>query len=127
MKERTFRITTLDGVKGAFRAAYALMLTLPFSGGYELVIRELKSKRSQSQNRRYHAMLRDISDGVWLDGKQYSQEVWAEYFKIKFIGGTDLPGGGRIGISTTLLSIQEFGDYMTQIEAWSAEQGLPLV
>lgn len=96
-------------------------------GGYELVIRPLKSKRSIEQNKRYHALLRDLSAVAWLDGRQYGPEAWAEYFKQTFIGWDDLPGGGKRGISTTTLSVAEFGDYMTRIEAWAAEQGWPLM
>lgn len=126
MKDRVFRITTIDGIKVAFKAAYALMLTLPFKGGYELVIRELKSKRSQSQNKRYWAILREIAAGLWMDGRQYSDTVWHEYFARQFIGCIDLPGGGQSSISTTTLSIAEFGDYMTQVEQFAAANGVPL-
>lgn len=127
MRERVFRITTIDGIKTAFKSAYSLVLGLPFNGGYEVVIRELKSKRSQSQNKRYWAMLREIAYCVWLDGKQYSDVVWHEYFARKFIGCIDLPGGGQSSISTTTLSVSEFGDYMTQIEQWAAELGYPIL
>lgn len=126
MRERVFRITTIDGIKTAFKAAYSLVLGLPFNGGYEVVIRELKSKRSQSQNRLYWALLRQISAVVWIDGKQYSDVVWHEYFARMFIGSSDLPSGGKVAISTTTLSIEEFGNYITQIEQWAAELGYPL-
>ncbi|WKN20836.1 recombination protein NinB [Azotobacter vinelandii] len=127
--ERTFRIQGASGIRPAFIAAWNLIqgLMRDAGTGYELVLRPLKSKRSVDQNRRYHAMLRDLAAIAWLDGRQYSKEAWHEWAKQEFIGWEDLPGGGRKGISTTKLSIEEFGDYMTRVEQWAAEQGWPLM
>ncbi|EPV8688287.1 recombination protein NinB [Pseudomonas aeruginosa] len=129
MADRTFRIQGAAGIRPAFVAAWNLIqgLMKEAQGGYELVLRPLKSKRSIEQNKRYHALLRDLSAVAWLDGRQYGPEAWAEYFKQTFIGWDDLPGGGKRGISTTTLSVAEFGDYMTRIEAWAAENGWPLL
>lgn len=45
-----------------------------------------KSSRNIEQNKRLHAMLQDIADTVWHDARQYSMEVWKEFFKQKFLG-----------------------------------------
>ena len=95
--------------------------------GYELVLRPLKSKRSIDQNKRYWKLLMELADIAWIDGRQYSKEAWHEHLRREFIGCEDLPGGGVIGISTTTLSVQEFGDYMIRIEAWAAGEGWPLM
>lgn len=128
MSDRTFRIQGAAGIRPAFLAAWNLVqgLMRDAQGGYELVLRPLKSKRSIEQNKRYHALLRDLSAVAWLDGRQYGPEAWAEYFKQTFIGWDDLPGGGKRGISTTTLSVAEFCDYMTRIEVWAAENGFPI-
>jgi hypothetical protein len=126
--ERKFRIQGAAGIRPAFIAAWNLVQQLMREdGGYELVLRPLKSKRSIEQNKRYHALLRDLSAVAWLDGRQYGPDAWAEYFKQTLIGWDDLPGGGRRGLSTTTLSVQDFGDYMTKIELWAAENGWPLM
>lgn len=128
MSERRFRIQGAAGLKMAFRSAYDLCQQLMGEGtAYELVLRPMKSKRSIEQNKRYHAMLRDLADVAWIDGRQYSPDAWAEYFKQAFIGWDDLPGGGKRGISTTKLSVEEFANYMTQIEVWAAESGFPIM
>lgn len=128
MSERTFRIQSPEGLRQAFVAAWALAGELVKSGdGYEIVLRKLKSKRTIDQNRRYWAMLREVAAVAWIDGRQYSDQVWHEHFKREFIGCEDLPGGGKLGISSTKLSIQEMGDYMTKIEAWAASQGWPVM
>ncbi|EMI4495022.1 recombination protein NinB [Pseudomonas aeruginosa] len=128
MADRTFRIQGAAGIRPAFVAAWNLIQALmrDAQGGYELVLRPLKSKRSIEQNKRYHALLRDLSAVAWLDGRQYGPEAWAEYFKQTFIGWDDLPGGGKRGISTTTLSVAEFSQYMLQIEVWCSENGFPV-
>jgi len=95
--------------------------------GYELVLRPIKSKRSMEQNKRYWKLLAELQEVAYLDGRQYGKDAWHEYLRREFIGCIDLPGGGVIGMSTTTLSIDEFTDYMTRIEAWAAQQGWPLM
>jgi hypothetical protein len=72
--------------------------------------------------RLYWALLRDISDQAWVDGKQYSSEAWHAYFAGQYIGREETPGGGSIAISTTTLSVNEFADYVTRIQAYAATE-----
>jgi len=133
MAERTFRIQGAAGINPAFKAAHALIqgLMREAATGYELVLRPLKSKRSIDQNRRYWALLRELSAVAWIDGRQFSDQVWHEYFRKALIGCDEIhmPDGTTElrGISTTTLSVEQFGDYMTRIEQWAAEQGWPLM
>jgi hypothetical protein len=87
-----------------------------------VTVAEHKSKRSGEQNKRYWAVLNEIAEQAWVAGKQFSSDAWHEYMKRKFIGAEDLPGGGQIGISTTALSVAEFSDYTTKIEAYAATE-----
>ena len=132
--ERKFRIQSKAGIDIALKNAGNVLTGLVDSNGskdgYELVIRNYKSKRSHEQNKRYFAMLRLISTNVWVDGRTYSQEVWHEQYKRWFIGCEDivlLTGTETRGISTTTLSVDEFNAYMAQIEQWCAEQGYPIM
>ena len=81
-----------------------------------------KTKRSIEQNRRYWLILGEIAENGWIDGKRFSTESWAEYFKGKFIGFEETPDGRQIGISTTTLDVAAFADYMTRIEAYAAQE-----
>lgn len=81
-----------------------------------------KAQRSPDQNKRYWALLNEISADAWLDGSQFSAQAWHAYFAIKFIGCEDLPGGGTVAISTTALDVAEFAAYMTRIEVYAAEE-----
>ncbi|MFU4302076.1 recombination protein NinB [Pseudomonas aeruginosa] len=133
MADRTFRIQGSAGIRPAFVAAWNLIqgLMKEAHGGYELVLRPLKSKRSIEQNKRYWSLLRELAAVAWVDNRQFDDQVWHEQFKRWFIGCEDvkLPDGSTElrGISTTKLSVDEFGTYMTRIEAWAAEQGWPLM
>ena len=127
MNERrwTFSIATR---RQAFVAAYRVSEQLMrYAGEWELVLRKKNAKRTKEQNNRYWAMLFEVSAVVWLDGKRYSDECWHEYFKRTFIGCEELPGGGLVGISTTTLTVEQFANYMTQIEHWCAENGYPVM
>lgn len=132
MSERRFRIQGAAGLKMAFRSAYDLCQQLMGEGNaYELVLRPMKSKRSIEQNKRYWLLLREIAATAWLNGRQFSDETWHEFFKRTFIGCDEIamPDGSTElrGISTTKLKVDEFGDYMLQIEQWAAEQGFPVM
>lgn len=87
-----------------------------------VTVQEHKTKRSTDQNKRYWAILNEIAANTWLDGRQFSADAWHEFFKGKFIGYEETPDGRQIGISTTTLSVADFGDYMTRIEAYAADE-----
>jgi hypothetical protein len=96
---------------------------------YELVLREHRKARSTEQNKRYWAILGEIAQTP-VQGQRFAAESWHEYFKGRFIGKEEvkLPNGDIYNrpISTTTLDVIEFGDYMTQIEAWAAGHGILL-
>jgi len=83
-------------------------------------------QRSTIQNRRYWALLREISEGARPNDKQYGSDTWHEFFKAKYIGTEEieLPDRRRIErpISTTALSVSEFAEYMTRVEAYAATE-----
>ena len=79
-----------------------------------------RTQRSIQANRRYWAILRCISETGWIHGQQFGQDAWHEFYKRKFIGCLDLPGGQVVGISSAKLSIEDFTAYMAQVEAHAA-------
>lgn len=91
----------------------------------EVCIRPYNSKRSVEQNRRLWFLYREISEKVFIDGKRFSQDVWHEFLKRKFIGCIEMPNGQLMGISTTKLSVQEMSEYQEKIISWaSMEHGV---
>jgi hypothetical protein len=92
-----------------------------------VLVTEHKSKRNTQQNRLYWALLREISEQAWIDGKQFSSEAWHAFFASKFIGWQDAPGGIKTPISTTTLDVHAFAEYVTQIQAYAGtELGIEL-
>lgn len=92
---------------------------------------EYKAKRTIDQNKRLHVILDAIAAQTWISGKQYSAEAWKEYYRKTFIGTEEieLPDGTlqERGLSTTILSVSEFTDFMTKIEAHAiGELGIDL-
>lgn len=85
-------------------------------------------RRSNEQNRRYWAILNEISDQFKPSGATYSPETWHKYFKIRFLGADDikLPNGKVITEpkSSASLHVDEMNDYMTKIEVFAAEHGV---
>lgn len=89
-------------------------------------ITENKTKRSIEQNKRLHALLQDISEQAWINGRQFDVDTWREHFNQTYIGVDDvvMPNGTtrRRGISSTTLDVQEFGAYMEKITAYAATE-----
>lgn len=85
-----------------------------------VTVAEHKAKRNVEQNKRLHAMLSEIAEQAWVQGRQFDAETWKEHYRRKLIGTEeiDLPDGTRTerGISTTTLNVHEFADFMTKIE-----------
>lgn len=89
-------------------------------------VKEYGRKRSVEQNNRYWAILTDIAEQVKPD-REYSPETWHEYFKAKFIGKDTMIIDGEpvlVQKTTTNLRVLEFGDYMTQVEAWAVDHNV---
>lgn len=87
-----------------------------------VVVSEHKEKRSSVQNNRYWALLAEISDQAFVNGKKYSNEIWHEHFARMFIGCEELPTGDLKAISTTTLNVEDFGRYMEKLEAYAARE-----
>lgn len=117
----------------------AMVDSLPLDGTQEVVIRPYVRKRREIANNLYWVRLQEISDQAWLEGRQYSPEIWAEFLKAKYLpieyeqGITldgyekyaHLPDGSITMIgSTTKLTTKGFADYLTQVESFGAELGV---
>ena len=87
-----------------------------------VTVTEHKSKRTLEQNARYWALLNDIAANSWIEGRQFSSEAFHEFFKRRFIGCEDTPGGGTVGISTRTLNVGDFADYMMKVEQYATDE-----
>lgn len=89
-----------------------------------------RETRSTEANRRYWAIVAEVSEKLKPHGIAYGTKHWHAWFKSRFIGCEDikLPNGATLTqpLSSHDLEPPEFSDYMTAVEAWAAEQGVYL-
>jgi hypothetical protein len=128
--------------------AKAAIDNLPLEPQMEVVIRPVTKARSLDANAAMWAgPLKDIAEQAWVEGRQYSAEVWHEYCKRKYLPDETVmfseelakhvkapdiyrkwaidPGGNRVLIgSTTQLTPFGFSEYLTQVEAYGASMGV---
>lgn len=131
MKERTFRIYSNE-IKLPFQSAYRIAQELVDAGKkIEIVLRDLKSKRTIDQNKRLWKLYEQVELNVYVENRRFSSEVWHEHFKGLFIGfeEIEMPDGKIVKqpISSTKLNIEEMTEFQTKIECWCAEQGYPVM
>ena len=106
----------------------------------EIVVREEQKKRKLDQNALMWAgPLRDIAEQAFSEERQYSAEVWAEFFKRELLPEDydpelcmegyqkwDIdPGGQRVLVgSTKQLTVKGFAQYLEQIYVFGAHRGV---
>ena len=87
-----------------------------------------EEKRTDAQNRRLWAMLRDISQQVVWYGEKMGAESWKHVFSASVEKQRAVPGidGGFVvmGVSTRNKSKQWFSDMFAVMEAFGAERGV---
>ena len=111
---------------------------------YVANVTEKKQSRSTIQNNLMWAVLSEISNQLEVSGKKFSADAWHEYFKQEYLpDGTEsnidelvknhetykkweyLPNGKRrLKGSTTDLTTKGFSEYMEQIYAFAASDGV---
>ena len=87
-----------------------------------VTVSEHKAKRNTAQNARYWVLLTHIAETAWVGGKRYSSLVWHDHLKGKFLGYEEAPDGSRVPMSSQNLSVSEFADYMTRVEAYALDE-----
>jgi hypothetical protein len=90
-----------------------------------VIVTAEERKRNELQNRFYFgAVLRDISEQAWVDGRQYDKDAWHEHLARKYgvLEDVELPGGEIITRrkSTTQMSVAEFSTYVNAVQAYAA-------
>lgn len=113
--------------------------------GIEVVLRAPVKVRKLDQNAKYWSgPLKDISEQAWVDGRQFSKEVWHEYFKdlylpteldkniVKLVKNPDSYKKWSAGIdgrsvlvgSTTDLTVFGFSQFLEHVYAFGAGLGV---
>lgn len=92
-----------------------------------VIITSEEKKRNSEQNRfLWGCVYRDISEQAWVNGKQFDKDTWHEFMARKFGVCEDvtLPDGEVVvrRKSTTQMSVGEFSEYITQVQAYAARE-----
>lgn len=106
----------------------------------EIVVREQVKQRGHDANALMWAgPLKDIAEQAWLEGRQYSAEVWHHYFKVQFLPeqyDAELclegyvkwqfdPAGERVLVgSTKQLTVKGMSQHIEQVHAFGAHLGV---
>lgn len=122
--------------------ARAMVDNLPIDPAHpiEVMAREQQRARSIDANAAMWAgPLRDIAEQAWVQGRQYTAEVWHEHFKREYLPDEYdddmckagyrkwdyLPNGERVLVgSTTQLTVRGFALYLQTVEAFGASLGV---
>jgi hypothetical protein len=135
---RTFTITDLTRLDRVMTAVKQVIRDALVGG--PVVIECRRQSRSLEQNSKIHAMLRDISRTVEIDGKHWSQDVWKALAMDSFEQELRSMGEGlrhpsrvvisldgeravTIRASTTDLLKAEAGDFITYLYKLGTEYG----
>lgn len=93
-----------------------------------ITFQRLEEKRRDVQNRRYWAIMHQVSEQLRVNNENMSVDTWHEWAKRRFIGVREivLPDGeiAILGMTSTELSVQDFSDYMQMVEAWAVDHGV---
>lgn len=137
----TRKIILLDDARR--RLAVAMIENAP--PGIEVLAREPAKARKLDQNALMWAgPLREVAEQAWVDGRQFSAEVWHRFFKGEYLPETTdpelarlvkdpdnwrkwdyLPAGERVLVgSTTDLTVYGFSQYLEQVFAYGASLGV---
>ena len=86
-------------------------------------------KRSNPQNNRLHQLFTLIAANLKAaDGLYHHHLWWKVQFKDRWLAYEETPRSDGTMIyrmrSTAELDVDEFNDFMTQVEAWAAENGV---
>lgn len=111
----------------AMKAAWAHAKPL-LMAGHRLVVEVRPERRSDAQNRRLWAMLRDISSQVDWYGQKLTDEEWKDVFTASLKRTKVVPGldGGFVvcGQSTSKMTKAEMAELQELMEAFGAEKGV---
>lgn len=130
-KTRVLRLVT------QFQRDTVAQLAQNVPAGVEVVFREPVKQRGLDQNGYYWLRLTEIADQAWIQGRQYSKEVWHEYARQNLMpdmvttkDGSEVskwlpsPDGKPVVISTTQLEKRCFAQYTEIVEAHGAGMGV---
>lgn len=116
-------VRAYQAIKAAWAHAKPLLMA-----GHRLVVEVRPERRSDAQNRRLWAMLRDISSQVDWYGQKLTDAEWKDVFTASLKRTKVVPGldGGFVvcGQSTSKMTKAEMAELQELMEAFGADKGV---
>lgn len=120
------RFITRENRRAVFKLLYENSEKWLLQGDLQITVALKKSRRTIEQNKRLWALYGELAANAWVNGRQFSPDVWHEYLKGRILGHTEtvLPSGEvlKTPISTTTLNTAEMTDYQNKIQAYGASE-----
>ena len=99
---------------------------LDLTKAYRVTVVQWRESRSLNQNSLYWLWMAELSKQAHVNGKKFSGEIWAEFFKKYYCPDKliDMPLGEASTVkSTTNLDTGEMHHYLNKIQAWCMSEG----
>lgn len=92
-----------------------------------VIVTAEERQRNAAQNRFYWgAVLKQVSESAWVDGKQYDKDTWHEFFSRRFgiCEEVTLPDGEIVvrRQSTTRMSVGAFTEYLDAVQSYATSE-----
>lgn len=114
---------------GYFVSEATKMVTSKKDSGWRVSIKPWRESRSLSQNSLYWKWMGELAPQAKINGKQFSPEIWAEFFKKWYCPSksVEMPlGESSTTKTTTNLDAGEMHHYLNNIQAWCMSSGYHL-
>ena len=132
-KPRHFWSSGPSRVREVCRLAYLFATELAVAGAIEIIVRQVKSRRTLEQNAKLWAMLGDISRQVQWPVNGVMQHLDAEDWKslmtaaarqeVRMAAGID-GGVVMLGVSTKRMTVRELGDVIECMYAFGVDKDI---
>lgn len=100
------------------------LLSVPAEPVHEVIVREWKSKRSNPQNDKFHALCQDAGNYIGCSTEEAKRMIKAD-----LLGTIVVEKEGfkfEVLRSTAQLNVQEMSELIEQATAWCIERDIPL-
>ena len=114
---------------GFFIAELTKMITTNPNKAWRVTVKGWRESRSINQNSLYWKWMAELSKQAKIQGKVFSGEVWAEFFKKYYCPSksVEMPLGESSEVKTTTnLDTGEMHHYLNNIQAWCMQEGYHL-
>jgi len=130
------RLLAINEIQGhtALKEVWAFLRPLLKAGKRFWIIIQLESK-TRPQEKKYHAMIGEITKQAMHQGAQWDEESWKRFLLDQFASDTNRPGGRvtasldgkrvvQLGIQSRDFTIEDGNEFIEWLHCWAANAGI---